>query len=113
MTTVTIFGQQPEVKQKKAIEFCKLWMPDGTISGIGANPKCWPKIALIQRGNPYDLMVAYNVHPDDGCRYLGHFNDGFVEGQEEERKWSKVEIAQAINDAGYVKIILDILNSLP
>lgn len=84
MTTVTIFGQQPEVKQKKAIEFVKWMSPHGDFYPATRLPTDFKKVVLMRKANPYDTFYAYQSDPATGETFLGHFNDGFVEAQEED-----------------------------
>lgn len=86
MTKTSIFGQS-EVKQekKKPIEFVKLLDSSGELNGVkyisAHKPSGWKNVTLLELGynsDGLDLMWAYDENPNDGCLFLGHWNDGIV-----------------------------------
>lgn len=82
MTKVTIIGGATPIEKKKPIEFVKSIGIIGIRNSI-SNPYVWDNIELIcnNYGDGFDLMFAYNNKREDGIAYLGHFNDGIVEGE--------------------------------
>jgi len=78
MTNISVFGEDKERQSKKPIEFV-YWIDErGNKSPVEAAP-CWINITLLNRGY-YDLFFAWDDDPqNDGCAYLGHWNDGIVE----------------------------------
>ncbi len=90
MTTVTIIGEAKPIEKKKPIEFVKYL--DSSINFQSVNktvtiPTDYKFIELIRKSNSnqrYDIMFAYDYDRSKGVIYLGHFNDGIVEGGENE-----------------------------
>lgn len=82
MTKVTIIGEAKPIEKKKPIEFVKCITTEGTY-GVGMQPHTFDIIELISRKycNKYDVMYARSQEERiGGVYYLGHFNDGIVEG---------------------------------
>jgi len=79
MTKVTIYGEVPDKKELKKIEFIKC-LDFNEIADAETEPSEWENIELICRKyTSFDLMFAYDGGKrSDGCLYLGHFNDGIV-----------------------------------
>ena len=82
MTKVIILGEQPEKKELKPIEFSFILGIDNNIVEPRLAPKNYSNIELICKNylskQSVDLMFAYNKVRNEGCLYLGHFNDGVV-----------------------------------
>lgn len=85
MIKVTIIGEAQPIEKKKPIEFVK-WVNTTIdrceIDDSTALSKSFENIELISKGRDgeYDIMWAYDSNRAFGCLYLGHFNDGIVEG---------------------------------
>lgn len=81
MTKVTIIGEATPIQKKKHIQLVKIIGSLG-ICNARAVPYMWDNIELICKNYDagFDLMFAYNNKREDGIAYLGHFNDGIVEG---------------------------------
>lgn len=80
MTKVIIIGQQEPTQEKKPIEFVKA-ICEGRLITNYISPRIWGNIELVCRNysnSGMDLMFAYDHTRNDGCLYLGHFNDGVV-----------------------------------
>lgn len=88
MTKVTIIGEAKPIEKKKPIEFVKVWTSIGIfpINESAPKPKEYNNIELISFNylNDVDLMFAYNEIRSNGICVLGHFNDGIVEGGDDE-----------------------------
>jgi hypothetical protein len=82
MTKVIILGEQPEKKELKPIEFISVLTMDNKMVEPRLNPKNYLNIELICKNylskQSFDLMFAYHKVRNEGCLYLGHFNDGVV-----------------------------------
>lgn len=80
MTKVTILGQEPkEKKELKPIEFTESLTGSKNFEGGCVPPSDWANIELVCRYGSFDIMFAYDDSRNNGCLYLGHFNDGVVE----------------------------------
>ncbi len=78
MTKVSIFGQ-PEVKEKKKIEFLNCFNGEG-LSSAHAFPSDYANVTLLSKGygvNAKDVMLAWDT-VETGSIYIGHWNDGVV-----------------------------------
>lgn len=61
----------------KPIEFKKyLDQNTGETHETTGTPQKWENVILLNQSGIYDVMMAYDDHPDDGYIYLGHWNDG-------------------------------------
>ena len=80
MTKVIILGEPTPEQPKKPIELKLSLTVNRTIIESNINPKLYKNIELISSKYDYvhDLMYAYDTDRNDGCLYLGHFNDGVV-----------------------------------
>lgn len=78
---VSLFGNKEE-KKEKPIQFVKYVDQESgeVLPSLGVQPKNWENVSLLcERDLGLDLMFAWGDDPNDGCVYLGHWNDGFVE----------------------------------
>jgi len=78
MTKVIILGEEKQPEQKKKIEFVKSVNKFQIINDATSKPLDFKNIILLRKTDIIDFMFAYNDNPNDGCLYLGHFNDGEV-----------------------------------
>lgn len=77
MTKITVFGQEEE-KKLKPIEFVYFFDDYGVKHAVDIQPQ-WENATLLTCGK-YDFIFAWDDYPqDDGCVYLGHWNDGVVD----------------------------------
>ena len=81
MTKVTIIGEATPIEKKKPIKFVRAIYSDH-VEAAEINPNEWGNVELICKHYEanYDLMFAYDDKRDNGTAYLGYFNDGIVEG---------------------------------
>jgi len=85
-TKVTILGEEPQKKELKKIEFVKILMSSLKVEETEKEPEHyhlpfeWANIILLHKnyGGGLDLMFAKSDDINDGCLFLGHFNDGVV-----------------------------------
>ena len=89
MTQCTILGG-PKMKEqkKKPIEFIwvvtneKLANTAKQVDNACGKPNQFAHVELVQQASSkdyFDVMFAYDQNRNDGCLYLGHWNDGVVE----------------------------------
>jgi hypothetical protein len=80
MTKVIILEEQPEKKELKPIEFKFALDSNSIFINPKTLPKDWRNIELICKNyaTKFDLMFAYDEDRQEGCLYLGHFNNGVV-----------------------------------
>lgn len=76
-TKVSVFGQEPEIKKLKPIEFKKMINVHGQLVQAPAIPSTYENVQLLYKGDKLDTILAWSqgVEPDI---YLGNWNDGFV-----------------------------------
>ena len=81
MTKCIVLDENKPKEEKKVIEFTNWLGKDGFIAGRLESPSYWDNIVLLSlnyRRTNSSLMFAYNTQVDNGCLYLGHWNDGIV-----------------------------------
>lgn len=76
-TKVTRLTETAQTEKKK-IEFKHCLLSSGQLTDTPNKPESFTNIVLLRHGNPYDVFYAYCGGADNGCVYLGHFNDGVV-----------------------------------
>lgn len=77
---IALFADKPK---GKPIEFVKSIYLDGSVYGAGLEPSAMKSITLLCRnyGNKFDAMFAESI-VGTNLIYLGHWNDGYVEGND-------------------------------
>ena len=89
MTKCIVLGEDNSVQPvKKPIKFIwvvtneKLANTAKQVDNACGKPNQFAHVELVQQASSkdyFDVMFAYDQNRNDGCLYLGHWNDGVVE----------------------------------
>ena len=64
-------------KTLNSIEFT-YWLHEGILKRTTNKPSSFLNVILLSSDNEFDYMICYDIDINDGCLYVGHWNDGIV-----------------------------------